>query len=283
MPGFPFLPSIPGVRFRSKLRAGYNCSLSSPFSFQATAGTSRGGSPPRRQRARRSDSVSVLDGLYFNVVTFTTLGFGDLHSYPERCLAVALQALCGYVYLGLGIGLAVGNRVPDNFRRRRRSERQQVGSICDRPKMLIADRTRTFRSELFIAGEYLSSCQYFRENTLGTGSFLTSCHSIAVSQEIDHYTASIRLLKAMSCRMQLIANLPRDGARPKSGGRPLAGTGRNGFPAQIRRIASWGIQSKPESRKARPRKASPWRPRGDRSRRGCGGWRMGKNVVPISQ
>ena len=54
-----------------------------------------------------SDSVSALDGLYFSVVTFTTLGFGDLQPFPQGRLSAALQALCGYVYLGLGIGLAV--------------------------------------------------------------------------------------------------------------------------------------------------------------------------------
>jgi len=54
-----------------------------------------------------SNSISFRDGLYFSLVTFTTLGFGDLQPFPQGRLAASFQALSGYLYLGLGIGLAV--------------------------------------------------------------------------------------------------------------------------------------------------------------------------------
>lgn len=44
---------------------------------------------------------------YFSVVTFTTLGYGDFQpSEPARLLA-ALEAMLGYVYLGLLVGAAL--------------------------------------------------------------------------------------------------------------------------------------------------------------------------------
>lgn len=52
------------------------------------------------------ESVSVLDGLYFSAATLATLGFGDLQPSPQGRLAAAFQALSGYAYLALGIGLA---------------------------------------------------------------------------------------------------------------------------------------------------------------------------------
>ncbi|MCY4462313.1 MAG: potassium channel family protein [Albidovulum sp.] len=60
-----------------------------------------------RDATLSSDTDSFRDGLYFSVVTFTTLGYGDLQPFPEGRLAAAFQAFSGYVYLGLGIGLAV--------------------------------------------------------------------------------------------------------------------------------------------------------------------------------
>ena len=54
----------------------------------------------------------LSDALYFSIVTFTTLGFGDFQPVPETRLLAALQALTGYLYLGLGIGLATGGFKP---------------------------------------------------------------------------------------------------------------------------------------------------------------------------
>ena len=56
-------------------------------------------------------TVPIRDSLYFSIVTFTTLGYGDIQPVPAGRLLAAFQALSGYIYLGLGIGLAV-----DGFR-----------------------------------------------------------------------------------------------------------------------------------------------------------------------
>ncbi len=42
----------------------------------------------------------LSDGLYFSVVTFTTVGYGDLRPVPAGRLAAAAEALIGYVSLG---------------------------------------------------------------------------------------------------------------------------------------------------------------------------------------
>lgn len=48
--------------------------------------------------------VGFLDALYFSIVTFTTLGYGDFQPAPELRIVSALQALSGYIFLGLLIG-----------------------------------------------------------------------------------------------------------------------------------------------------------------------------------
>jgi len=45
------------------------------------------------------------DALYFSIVTRTTLGYGDFTPLPAIRLLSALQALLGYVFLGLIISL----------------------------------------------------------------------------------------------------------------------------------------------------------------------------------
>ena len=57
-------------------------------------------------------SLDFRDALYFSIVTFTTLGFGDFQPVPETRLLAAFQALTGYLYLGLGIGIAAGGFKP---------------------------------------------------------------------------------------------------------------------------------------------------------------------------
>ena len=52
------------------------------------------------------------DALYFSAVTFTTLGYGDLQPRPETRLAAAFQAVTGYIYLGLGVGLVIHGYKP---------------------------------------------------------------------------------------------------------------------------------------------------------------------------
>lgn len=47
---------------------------------------------------------SFSDALYFSIVTFTTLGYGDLVPREEYRLLSAFQAIFGYVYFALAIG-----------------------------------------------------------------------------------------------------------------------------------------------------------------------------------
>jgi hypothetical protein len=45
------------------------------------------------------------DGLYFSIVTWTTVGYGDFKPVPELRLFAACEALYGYIFLGLIVGL----------------------------------------------------------------------------------------------------------------------------------------------------------------------------------
>ena len=56
--------------------------------------------------------TDILDALYFSIVTFTTLGYGDFQPRPETRIAAALQALSGYIYLGLGVGIVAQGYKP---------------------------------------------------------------------------------------------------------------------------------------------------------------------------
>ena len=47
------------------------------------------------------------DALYFSVVTFTTLGYGDMAPREEYRLVAAVQAIYGYLSLGALTGMAV--------------------------------------------------------------------------------------------------------------------------------------------------------------------------------
>ena len=59
--------------------------------------------------------VGFSDALYFSIVTFTTLGYGDFQPAPELRIMSALQALSGYIFLGLLIGfIANATSAPRN-------------------------------------------------------------------------------------------------------------------------------------------------------------------------
>lgn len=47
------------------------------------------------------------DALYFSVVTFATLGYGDMAPREEYRLVAAFQAIYGYVFLGAFVGTLV--------------------------------------------------------------------------------------------------------------------------------------------------------------------------------
>jgi len=50
------------------------------------------------------------DGLYFSVVTLTTLGYGDFQPKPALRLVAAGQAVLGYVYLGMIVAVSLRSR-----------------------------------------------------------------------------------------------------------------------------------------------------------------------------
>jgi hypothetical protein len=49
--------------------------------------------------------ISILDSLYFSVTTFTTLGYGDFSPTPRIRHITSVQALLGYISLGIWMGL----------------------------------------------------------------------------------------------------------------------------------------------------------------------------------
>jgi hypothetical protein len=49
-------------------------------------------------------AVPWSTAIYFSVVTWTTLGYGDFTAREELQLLAALQALAGYIFFGLTIG-----------------------------------------------------------------------------------------------------------------------------------------------------------------------------------
>lgn len=60
-----------------------------------------------RASGLRSPDVTVgtAEALYFSIVTWTTLGYGDFQPLPDFRLLAAFQALVGYVFLGVIVGL----------------------------------------------------------------------------------------------------------------------------------------------------------------------------------
>ncbi|PHS69206.1 MAG: hypothetical protein COB23_07120 [Methylophaga sp.] len=57
--------------------------------------------------------LNWLDSIYFSVVTWTTLGYGDFRPDTDQVkLFVMVEALLGYIYMGVFIGklLIIGGR-----------------------------------------------------------------------------------------------------------------------------------------------------------------------------
>jgi hypothetical protein len=67
---------------------------------------------------RVADAVTCL---YFSTVTWTTLGYGDIQPLGWSRLAAAVQALLGYVYLGVFVGLLLKLVVENSIRAERQS------------------------------------------------------------------------------------------------------------------------------------------------------------------
>ncbi len=51
--------------------------------------------------------VSFVEATYFSIVTWTTLGYGDLSPPPSIRLYAAFEALLGYIYMAVAIGVTV--------------------------------------------------------------------------------------------------------------------------------------------------------------------------------
>jgi hypothetical protein len=45
------------------------------------------------------------DFIYFSIVTFTTVGYGDIIPKPETRILAATEALFGYIFIGLYVGV----------------------------------------------------------------------------------------------------------------------------------------------------------------------------------
>jgi hypothetical protein len=50
-------------------------------------------------------SDSFWDALYYSIVTWTTLGYGDIVPVRELRMFAAIEALYGYIFLGLIVGV----------------------------------------------------------------------------------------------------------------------------------------------------------------------------------
>ncbi|MDH3355730.1 MAG: potassium channel family protein [Chromatiales bacterium] len=57
----------------------------------------------------------LLDSIYFSIVTWTTLGYGDFSPTEVLRIPAAIEALLGYTYMAILIGLllTIFNRKPD--------------------------------------------------------------------------------------------------------------------------------------------------------------------------
>ncbi|WP_424833346.1 ion channel [Ruegeria sp.] len=77
----------------------------------ATAYVFQGGLPVIAPEGYVGDTVmiekSFRTALYFSVVTFTTLGYGDMQPSPSFRLYAGYQAVLGYMYLGMIVGVAI--------------------------------------------------------------------------------------------------------------------------------------------------------------------------------
>lgn len=63
---------------------------------------------PEGEIVRRDDGDQThgeADCLYFSIVTFTTLGYGDFRPTPQCRMFAATEAVLGYIYFGLTVAI----------------------------------------------------------------------------------------------------------------------------------------------------------------------------------
>lgn len=61
--------------------------------------------------------VSLADGLYFSIVTWTTLGYGDFTPPADIRLIAAMQALLGYAFFVIIVGLGTDRLISRTVQR----------------------------------------------------------------------------------------------------------------------------------------------------------------------
>lgn len=79
------------------------------------------GMNPPAGSAAAAAPVDFATSLYFSIVTWTTLGYGDVTAAPPLRLLAGMEAAVGYVYFGLIVGLAA-NFFNASAKQRGRSE-----------------------------------------------------------------------------------------------------------------------------------------------------------------
>lgn len=58
------------------------------------------------ETANEASKIDFFDAVYFSIVTFTTLGYGDFQPSHELRIVTAIQAFLGYFYLGFFVASA---------------------------------------------------------------------------------------------------------------------------------------------------------------------------------
>lgn len=64
--------------------------------------------------------VAWRDRVYFSMVTFTTLGYGDFSPFVATRIVAATEAVCGMIFVGLFLGIVVPPMIGPYTRRPRR-------------------------------------------------------------------------------------------------------------------------------------------------------------------
>ena len=68
------------------------------------------------QRPEIFDSTSLISGIYYSLITMTTLGYGDIvPTTPVTRMAAGVQALLGQLYVAVLVARLVGMQVADSM------------------------------------------------------------------------------------------------------------------------------------------------------------------------